>query len=302
MKFKRGMVAFLTLALLLVAGCGGQDTPPPQSGPAPDPGQAKPTVHIVYVEWVCATASTHVIADVLKNKMGYEVELTPVSAALMFEALAQGQADFCTTAWLPLTHAAYMEKVGDKVDDVQTNATGAKIGLAVPSYVNISSVEELDQLKDSIDGEIIGIDPGAGIMGLTQQVIDDYGLNLILMEGSDATMTAALKNAIDQNKPIVITGWRPHWKFSRWDLKFLDEPKKIFGEDEDIHTIARLGLQADMPEVYELLQNFAWSIDQLDEAIMMANESGDSVKSASEWVANNPDMVNQWLPEAYKAK
>ena len=296
MKFRRGLLAVVLGALLLVSACGGAGTSN-QQGSGED---SKGDVHIVYVEWVCATASTHVLAEVLRSKMGYNVILTPVSAALMFEALAQGEADFCTTVWLPVSHAYYMARVGDRVDNVSISATGARIGLAVPAYVEIDSIEELNSIRNELDGEIIGIDPGAGMMGLTLQIIDEYGLDLTLVEGSDATMTAMLKNAIDNNRPVVVTAWRPHWKFSRWDLRMLDEPKKIFGEDENIHTIARLGLREDMPEVYELLQNFHWSIDDLDEAVMMAEEYGDNVRAAADWVANNLDLVNSWLPEAYR--
>ena len=297
LRLRRGFLAVLLICLLLfVAGCGGASKP----AGTQTPGDSKGKVHIVYVEWVCATASTHIIADVLQNRMGYEVQLTPVSAALMFEALAQGQADFLTTAWLPVAHGSFVERLGDRLDKVRTNTTGAKLGLAVPAYVEINSIEDLNSIRNSIRGEITGIDPGAGIMRITEDAIKQYGLNLTLIESSDATMTAVLRAAIDRNDPVVITAWEPHWKFSRWNLKFLDDPKLLYGGDEDIVTIARLGLNESMPEVYELLKNFYWSIDKLNEAIMMAEESGDSVRSASEWVTNNPDIVNSWLPEAYK--
>ena len=42
------------------------------------------------------------------------------------------------------------------------------------------------------------------------------------------------------------------------------------------------------------------NIEKSDEAIMMAEESGENVRSASQWVANNMDLVNSWLPEAYR--
>ena len=48
------------------------------------------TAEIVYVEWSCATASANVVKAVLETKMGYDVELTPVSAAAMWQALATG--------------------------------------------------------------------------------------------------------------------------------------------------------------------------------------------------------------------
>ncbi|MCL2437434.1 MAG: glycine betaine ABC transporter substrate-binding protein [Clostridiales bacterium] len=294
MKMKKRFLAVVLMVLLgsslLISGCT-------QSG---ENSESRGRVHIVYVEWVCGSASTHVIADVLQNIMGYDVELTPVSVALMFEALAQGEADFTTVASRPVMHAAYLERIADRVVDVGSHLRGVELGLVVPAYVEINSVEELNSIRNELNGEMIGIDPGAGMMIHAQKLIEEYELDLVLLEGSDATMTAALHAAILQNRPIVALGWRPHWKFSRWDLKFLDEPKQIFGASENYHVVARVGLQEDMPEVFELLQNFSWSMEDIESAIMMAEDSGSSVQAASDWVAQNRELVNSWLPEAFR--
>ena len=57
--------------------------------------------------------------------------------------LASGEADAMVAAWLPATHAAYYEKYKDDFDDLGPNLEGAKIGLVVPSYVTIDSIEEI---------------------------------------------------------------------------------------------------------------------------------------------------------------
>ena len=36
-------------------------------------------------------------------------------------------------------------------------------------------------------------------------------------------------------------GWTPHWMFDQFDLKFLDDPKKVYGDLEEIHAIAWKG-------------------------------------------------------------
>ncbi len=41
-------------------------------------------------------------------------------------------------------------------------------------------------------------------------------------------------------------------KITPVDAPPLDDPKKIYGGEEFIHTIVRKGLQEDMPEVYEI--------------------------------------------------
>lgn len=80
---------------------------------------------------------------------------------------------------------------------------------------------------DQVNKTIIGIDPGSGIMALTDEAVKDYGLkDWNVVTASSAAMTATLKKSYDRKKPIIVTGWTPHWMFSRYKLKFLDDPKK----------------------------------------------------------------------------
>lgn len=253
-------------------------------------------VELVYVEWSDAIASTYVIKAVLENQ-GYEVETMTVSAAAMWQAVATGDTDGMVCAWLPTTHSHYLEAVKDKVDDLGANLKGTKIGLVVPQYVTIDSIDELNDHADNFDGKIIGIDPGAGIMSKTEQAMEDYELEEFkLVEGSGATMTAALKGAVDNEEWVVVTGWTPHWKFSRWDLKYLEDPKKVYGGEERINTIVRQGLKEEMPEVYKILDNFQWETSDVQQIMNWNQEKGaDPEETAMRWVSENPDKVNAWL-------
>ncbi|SHE93656.1 glycine betaine/proline transport system substrate-binding protein [Modicisalibacter ilicicola DSM 19980] len=259
--------------------------------------QDKGTVHLAYVEWSDAVASTNVMRAVLEQA-GYEVETTSLSAAAMWQAVASGDADAMTTAWLPTTHENYYEQTKDELVDLGVNLDGTKLGLVVPAYTELDSIDQLDDKADSIGGEIIGIDPGAGLMSLTEDVLDEYGLerDIDLRNGSGATMTAALQNAIKNQEDIVVTGWTPHWMFARWDLKYLDDPENVYGGAEQIHTIAREGLQEDMPEAYTILDNFNWTSEELGEVMLMNQEEGsDPYENAKAWVEENQEMVQEWM-------
>jgi len=257
----------------------------------------KKKVELAYVEWSCATASANVVKAVLEEKLGCVVEITPVSAAAMWQALGSGDVDAITTAWLPTTHMHYLEKVKDKVVNLGANLEGAGIGLVVPKYVTIDSIEEMNANADKFDGKIIGIDPGAGLMSKTEKALKDYKLDKFeLMEGSGATMTAELGNRIKEKKWVVVTGWTPHWKFARWELKYLKDPKGLFGGAEYIGTIVRKGLDKDMPDVYKFLDNFNWTLADIGQLQDWNSAKGaDPYKNAQKWVKENPDKVNAWL-------
>ncbi|MGP9798371.1 glycine betaine ABC transporter substrate-binding protein [Halomonas sp. 86] len=257
--------------------------------------QDQGTINLAYVEWSSEVASTNVVAAVLEQA-GYEVDMTSLSAAAMFQALSTGDADAIVAAWLPTTHAEYMERIGDHVEDLGPNLNGTKLGLVVPSYTDVDSIADLNSNADLFNSEIIGIDPGAGLMGLTEQVVDTYDLDLRLRSGSDATMVAALSNAINNEEDIVITSWTPHWMFARWDLKYLEDPENVFGGAEQIHTVVRNGFADEMPEAYAILNAFEWTPEQMGEVMLMNQEDGsDPYENAKKWVEENQDVVEQWL-------
>jgi glycine betaine/proline transport system substrate-binding protein len=280
---RRTLLAVLMIAVMVLAAVPGF---------AADKGKVK----LAYVEWDCAVSSTYVVKAALEQ-MGYEVEVLPVAAAAMWQATASGDVDGMVTAWLPVTHADYLAKVKDDVDDLGPIVGGARLGWAVPTYVTIDSITELNDNADKFDGKVIGIDPGAGLMRLSEQVMKDYGLDKFqLMEGSGATMTASLSNAVKDNKWVVVTAWSPHWMFGRWELKYLDDPKGVLGEEETIHTIVRKGLKADMPEVYNFLDNFSWkNPDQLQMVMAWNQEPGTTPEeNAKKFLKENPDMMKEW--------
>lgn len=258
--------------------------------------QAKGTVRIAYVEWADAIVATNIAAAVLQQA-GYKTDLTPTTAAAMWQAVASGDADCMLAAWLPATHAAYYAKLKDQVDMIGPNVSGAKIGWAVPQYSKLKSIGDLKTMGGDVDNKVIGIDPGAGLMRASEKTIKEYGLdNITLVDGSDATMTAALKDAVTRNKDIVVTSWTPHWMWAAYKLKYLEDPKGTLGGEETVNTVARKGLKADMPGVYDILSRFKLSLGD-EQSLMLENEKpgADPAKTAKAWISSNPAAVKTWL-------
>ncbi|MBR1368626.1 glycine/betaine ABC transporter [Methanocalculus chunghsingensis] len=278
------IIGLILFSAVLVTGCVDET-----------PAEPAKEITIGLVTWDCAIASSHVLGEVLEEA-GYDVTIMGVDAGPLYAGLARGDIDVTTTAWLPFTHATYWEEYGDDLDYVNENIKGeARIGLVVPAYVTIDSIEEMNGVVENFDGKIIGIDPGAGIMTATENAIEEYDLDYELVASSGAGMAAELRSAINSEEWVVVTGWAPHWKFGRWDLKFLDDPKGVYGDAEDVVTIARLGLKEDQPEAYAIIERFEWTGDDIAE-VMTAIEDGVPDKEAAQaWIAANPDKVNYWL-------
>lgn len=155
---------------------------------------------------------------------------------------------------------------------------------------------------ESVDYEIIGIDPGAGIMKATERVLEDYELSdWTLTEGSSAAMTASLQKAYKKEEPIIITGWTPHWMYSAFDLKILEDPKGSYGEDENIHTIVRNGLKEELPDAHKVLDQFYWTTDDMGEVMMAIQDGTGPEEAASAWVEKNPDKVAEWTKGVAKS-
>lgn len=281
------LIAVMAITLGL-AGCGGQ----PESGQ-----NGKKTVRLGYVNWAEGVAMTYLAKVVLEEKMGYQVEVTMADVAPVFSSVANGDYDAFLDTWLPVTHETYMKEYGDRLVDLGTSFVGGRIGLVVPEYVTINSIEELNSVKDKMDGRIVGVDSGAGMMKATDQVIKDYQLDYQLMSSSGPAMTAALKDAIEKQEWIVVTGWKPHWKFATWKLKFLEEPKGIYGGEESIHIVGRKDIEQDLPEVAQFFKNFKLNDEQLGSLMGLIAESDDPLKSSREWVQKNEQVVTGWLPQ-----
>ncbi|MFT5871889.1 MAG: glycine betaine/proline transport system substrate-binding protein [Clostridium sp.] len=179
-------------------------------------------------------------------------------------------------------------------------------GLVALTFVGCSSksAEEPKSadktIGEQMDYKITGIDAGSGVVQAAEQAVKDYELDYTVQTSSGAAMTQALADAYKDEKPIIITGWSPHWMFSKYDLKYLDDPKGTFGEAEHINTIVRKGLKEDMPDAYKILDNFAWTPADSEAVMLKINAGEDAKETARQWITDNKDTVSKWTEGATK--
>ncbi|HJH10409.1 MAG TPA: glycine betaine ABC transporter substrate-binding protein [Metalysinibacillus jejuensis] len=257
--------------------------------------EEKKDINLAYVEWDTEIASTNVVGTILED-LGYNVTLTPLDNAIMWEAVANGEADAMVAAWLPHTHAAQYDKYKEDIVELGPNLEGAKIGFVVPAYMQVDSIEDL---KDQAGKTITGIEPGAGVVAASEEALEAYD-NLkdwSVQTSSSGAMTVALEQAIAGEDEIIVTGWSPHWKFAKYDLKYLDDPKGVFGGEETINTFTRKDLDKDMPDAYAVLDAFEWTSDDLESVMLEVTDGKDPKQAARDWIEANKDKVDAWTKQ-----
>lgn len=304
------LILMLTMALVGCAGgSGGEGNSPANGQNQGSGGENEPStgseeannqdknITLVYVAWDSEIASTNVVKTILEDKLGYNVKMLQVDNGPMWQSISDASADAMVAAWLPGTHGNFYEELQDSFEDLGPNLEGAAIGLVVPTYVEAQSIEDLADpaIAAQFNGEIIGIESGAGVMAATERAIEEYGLDMTLISSSSAAMAQVLSDEYEAGNPVAVTGWTPHWKFAAMDLKYLEDPKNVYGDAEQIHTIVRTGLKDDMPDAYAFLDQFYWTPDDMA-AVMIEIQNGVEPEDAAKaWVEANTDKVDAWL-------
>lgn len=261
----------------------------------------KQALRIGWTAWSDAEAVTRLAAQILETQLDQPVELMLLDIGIQYQGLASGDIDVMLMAWLPLTHKPYMRKVGARLVNFGPLYTRARLGWVVPDYIPKGSLNSIEDFKKSkvarkLGRQIHGIDPGAGLMQASEKTIKQYGLDRYrLISSSGAGMAAALSRAIKRKKWIVVTGWSPHWMFSRWKLRYLEDSRKSLGGRERIHALARANFYQDFPaEISEFLARMFLPLDELEALMEEANDTSYE-QAVNNYIASHPRRVNYWV-------
>ena len=257
----------------------------------------KKTVVIGYTNDAEDVAVTYLWKDLLQ-KHGYSVSLDELYAGPLFEGLYKGGIDLNPDVWLPVTLKAYMQKYGSHLTDLGKWYVGTQEGFVVPQYVtNVHTIAQLEAHASEFQDQIVGIDPGSGEMALAKTAVSDYGLkNFTLVESSETAMLVALQRAYAAKKPVVVTLWSPHWAFSAYKLKYLKDPKQIFGQVGWIQTEANKTWARENPQVVKWMGKYKVSPAVFGTLLVDINK--DPSKPAvgvSKWISSHQSLVNSWF-------
>lgn len=295
---RAGWLAGAVALAMVAAGCGSDDGDNGNGEASGNGGEAGGTITLgILPAWTDGLATAYLWKNVLEDE-GYDVEITELSeAAPLYTGLSRGDVDVYPSAWSEATHSDYMDEYGDDIEDLATYYGGAKLTLAVPEYVDIDSIEDLQGQADRFDGRIVGIEPGAGLTRVTKEsVMPTYELegDYELVESSTTAMLAELESAVEAEEDIVVTLWRPFWANATFPVKDLEDPEGALGDPEGLHVLARSGFGDDFPEVADMFANFELDDEQFGtlEDMMVNEYDGRPDEAAQAWLEENPDFVD----------
>jgi glycine betaine/proline transport system substrate-binding protein len=289
--FKNFLKSLALFSLILAYSCaGGGEKQTAESG---EEKAGMTELLILYPNWAEGIAFTN-LAKAALEAHGYEPTIKPIEPGPIYASIAKGDADIFLDAWLPHTHADYWEKYGDNLVKIGESFSNGTTGIVVPSYVTINSIEELNEQKEKFDGEIIGIGSGAGIHRNTQKAIEEYGLDFKQVTSSGPAMMASLKKAVNSENWVAITGWKPHYMWADYDIKYLEDPKGVYPKDV-CAIVSRTGFADDYPKLNTFFQNFNLQEQQLYSLMGAIEQGSDAEAAAKEWYESHKSMIDGWF-------
>lgn len=141
------------------------------------------------------------------------------------------------------------------------------------------------------------------MMGIArEEIMPGYGLDdWTLVESSTPAMLAELDSAVQNEEPIAVTLWTPHWAYATYPLKNLEDPDGLWGGTEELRVAGRPGFSDDFPDLAEWLQNFEMDPDSLAslEAMIQEAGTGNEEDAVEEWLEldDNREMAESWITD-----
>lgn len=251
------------------------------------------TIVMGTMSWEDLTPITAITKKVLEDQ-GYTVEVVAFSEwGIAYAALAKGDIKLLASQTDYVAHD-YWDKNKNRLEKISPVSHGLFKGFAVPDYVPIDSIDQLNANADKFGGKIVGIEPGSGLMRSAAEAVTAYDLKLKLVDGSTAGMTAALKSAVERKEWIAVGIWTPSWMMQKYPMKFLKDPKGIFPPAQSYYWIAHKGFSAEHPHAREAIASVYVPLADIN-AINQALSDGESLGDAvNNWLDSHADLVKRW--------
>lgn len=263
---------------------------------------ATPAMNISTPPWPGAEVKAEIVSQIF-NALGYQADVSNISAPMGIKAVASGDSDMVLDVWVPSEKGTLDSAMkSGNIIIAGTNLKDALYGIVVPDYVwnaGVHSIGDLHKYPDKFGRTVYGIDPGSDGNLIVKKAIDDGTYDLkgwTLLPSTTAAMLAQAKQKIDSHQWVAFLGWKPHWMNLVYHLKYLEDPADIWGKNYVIYSIANKQYLQKNPNVTRFLKNFAvtskiqsqWIYDYSFKKLQRRTVARD-------WIEQNLDTVDGWL-------
>ncbi|MBV6658280.1 MAG: amino acid-binding protein [Devosiaceae bacterium] len=284
--------------------------------------------------WPAANATANILKVVIEENFGLDVELQNGTNPIIFEAMDAGSMHLHPEVWMPNQqnlHDTYVVENESVV--MNNNPVQAVQGMCVPTYIaeqyDITSIEDLTNPEKM---EIFDLDgngtpevwigaPGWASTAIERIRAKSYGYDAVmdLQEYDGSVAWGALGTAVAAEEPWIGFCYDPHFIFVAYDLTILDEPAHdpdtwtIIQPTDDpawlenseastawkgatLHLHYAANIRENFPEVAAMLDAYQMPSAALsDMGFALSVQGEDAADYAARWVAENEDVVLEWL-------
>jgi glycine betaine/proline transport system substrate-binding protein len=285
------LVVILALVVgALTAGCGSSEQPE--------------ELKLANIGWDENVAVSNLTKVLLEEELGYQnVELSRAELDSTYREVANGELDAFQDVWLP-NQRALLEGVSEDVEHLDPWFLDAtEQGLAIPSYMDITSIDQLNETNADL---ILGIEESSVMLQMVaDEVMPQYGLKQKLVEAPTEGMLAEVEIRYNNKEEFAFMAWSPHWMNQRYDFRYLEDPRDAMGGTNDpaeVSTIVKEDLWEEDPVAYTFLNTLKLTEEQINELEDVINEVGDPLEGSRSWVRDNRDVVQPWIDAANNAQ
>jgi glycine betaine/proline transport system substrate-binding protein len=254
--------------------------------------------------WPGVEVKTQVVRQILET-IGYPTEELQIGPPIIYKGLVSDDVDAFVAAWIPQQNSFLDPLLAKKaVEVVQTNLDNARISLCVPRFVadaGVTSFADLAPNADKFEHKIHNIEVGTGMYNTMEEIIANDAAGLGDWKQVGATTSAMLmevKSRIKEGKWVTFGCWQPHWMNLDIDMAYLDPipGTEKFANQSRVDTVVSLNMKTRHPQAYRVLKNMIVPTETQSRWIMEYGQMGKPAEQvASQWIANNKDIVARWL-------
>jgi glycine betaine/proline transport system substrate-binding protein len=310
------------------SGDSGGGTTAGESGSGALPGEGT-ELNIAVNPWTGSAVNANIAKVLLEQQLGYTVNLVEIDEFAQFPALSSGDLDATLEVW-PSGHAedyaTYIDGDGSVVDGGELGVVG-NIGWFTPTYV-VDAHPELatwEGLNDDASlfatsetgdkGQLLDGDPS--FTSYDTEIVKNLGLNYdVVVAGSESALLKELDHAYQNEEPILLYWYTPHWANQVYDMTEVQLPEvtdacidaatnnKGVGYDCDyapdvLYKAFSSDLQSKAPEAFAFLSALSYDNTSQEEVAYAIDQDGKSPEEAAQaWIDANQDVWQPWVDAA----